>query len=367
MEKLLTLPNGDVVYHYNKSLVAMFKGKRKLLSTSIYNGGYHEDFQAIFNYDCKLGPGMGCEMLAESYVEHMQLVAKRLGLKPDYASGMGTAADMKNVAVAELSYKELTVIAVVTGGIETNGGRAGDPADYYRPIEKPDLHGTINIMLFINCDMPAGTLARALVTCTEAKTAAIQELYEGSNYSTGLATGSGTDQTIIVANADSELYLEGAGKHAKMGELIGRVVKQAVKETVGKQSGLTPVNQHNVFRRLRRFKVTEENIWQLYLEKAEKPVWKAEFLLKLDVLAKDNLLVTNTTLYIHLIDQLLWGLLAEDEVLQAADSILQTIASGYGVEHTIPANASLEELLGAWKKLVELIVEKKCNGNEADA
>ena len=364
MEKLLTLPNGDVVYHYNKSIVTLFKGKRKVLSTSVYNGGYHEDFQAIYNYDCKLGPGMGCEMLAESYVEHMKLVSKRLGLEPEYTSGMGTAADMKNVAIAELSYKELTVTAVVTGGIETNGGRAGDPADYYRPIEKPDLHGTINIMLFINCDMPAGTLARALVTCTEAKTAAIQELYEGSNYSTGLATGSGTDQTIIVANAGSDLYLEGAGKHAKMGELIGRVVKQAVKETVGKQSGLTPVYQHNIFRRLRRFKVTAEDIWQLYLEKTKKPVWKAEFLLELEGVSKDNLLLTETTLYIHLLDQLLWGLLCEAEVLQSANRILKNLAVAFEVEEIVLERAGLESLLKAWKQLVELIMEKKCNEDE---
>ena len=53
-------------------------------------------------------------------------------------------------------------------------------------------------MLLLDCDMPEGVMARALVTCTEAKTAAIQELLEGSKYSNGIATGSGTDQTIIM-------------------------------------------------------------------------------------------------------------------------------------------------------------------------
>lgn len=143
--------------------------------------------------------------------------------------------------------------AIVTGGIETNGGRVGDPADYYKPVEKPDKLGTINIILILDADMPPGTLARALVTCTEAKTAAIQELLAGSNYSTGLATGSGTDQTIIVANSDSALYFEGAGKHSKMGELIGKTVTKAVKAALSKQSGLNPKTQHNVFRRLKTF------------------------------------------------------------------------------------------------------------------
>lgn len=361
MEKLLTLSNGDVVYHYQKSLVTLFKGKRKVLSTSIYNGGYHEDFKAIYNYDCKKGPGMGCEMLAESYVEHMRLVTERLGLEPDFTSGMGTAADMENVAIASLNYKELVVTAVVTGGIETNGGRAGDPADYYRPIEKPDLHGTINIMLFIDCDMPAGTLTRALVTCTEAKTAAIQELYEGSNYSTGLATGSGTDQTIIVANAESELYLEGSGKHAKMGELIGCVVKKAVKEALGKQSNLTPKKQHNVFRRLRRFGVTSEEIWQLYLENVEKTICKPEFLLKLETLSTSNVMVTETVLYIHLLDQMLWGLLSVEEVKASGERILKVLSDTYSIECVTVKTTSLEGFLEAWKILVEHILEKQCN------
>jgi len=72
-------------------------------------------------------------------------------------------------------------------------------------------------MLVIDADLPPGIMARALVTCTEAKTAAIQELMAGSNYSNGLATGSGTDQTIVIANPASELYFEGAGKHSKLG------------------------------------------------------------------------------------------------------------------------------------------------------
>ena len=76
---------------------------------------------------------MPCEMLADTYVEHMRLVSKRLALDPDKVSGMGTAASMENAVVETMSFKELTVTAIVTGGIETNGGRAGDPADYYKP------------------------------------------------------------------------------------------------------------------------------------------------------------------------------------------------------------------------------------------
>ena len=295
--KLYTVSTGDTAYRYEKSIVVFFKGARKVLSTSVFNGGYHENYKAVFNHDGKVGSGMPCEMLADTYTEHMRILAKRIGLEPELVTGMGTAADMENVAIESLTYKELTVTAIVTGGIETNGGRVGDPADYYKPAEKPDKLGTINIILILDADMPPGTLARALVTCTEAKTAAIQELLAGSNYSTGLATGSGTDQTIIVANSDSELYFEGAGKHSKMGELIGKTVTKAVKAALSKQSGLNPKTQHNVFRRLKRFQVTTQSIWLLFQQ--QLAVLKPDFLEAAEKLAQEPVMLTYTSLYIH--------------------------------------------------------------------
>ena len=122
--ELAHISTGDIAYRYDKSIVVLFKGRRKVLSTSVYNGGYHEDFSAVFNHDGTQGAGMPCELLADTYVGHMQLVARRLGLDPASVTGMGTAAHMENAAVKSLSYEDLTVTAIVTGGIETNGGRA---------------------------------------------------------------------------------------------------------------------------------------------------------------------------------------------------------------------------------------------------
>jgi adenosylcobinamide hydrolase len=266
-------------------------------------------------------------MLAPTYEGHMRIVAKKIGLDPVRTSGIGTAADMKNAAVVSAKYEELTVAAVVTGGIERNAGRVGDPASYYKP-EKIEFHpGTINIMLFLDCNMPAGTLARALVTCTEAKSAAIQELLEGSCYSTGIATGSGTDQTIIVANAESKLYLDDAGKHAKLGELIGIVVKQAVKDALDKQTGLNPATQHNALRRLKRFGVTADSIWEQYNGLATKPLLKPQFLEQLQELACNHKVVTITSLYVHLLDQFGWGLLELEETKAGCLVMLKLLAS----------------------------------------
>lgn len=324
--ELARLTTGDVAYRYDKSIVLVFSGSRKVLSTSLYNGGYHEDFEAVFNRDMTQGSGMPCESFAPTYVESMKIVAERLGLAPELTSGMGTAAHMENASIVSRSYKELTVTAIVTGGVETNGGRVGDPASYYKTAEKKC--GTINIMLVIDADLPPGILARALVTCTEAKTAALQELMAPSRYSTGLATGSGTDQTIVVANSESPLFFEGAGKHSKLGELIGLAVMAAVKEALKKQSGLTPAQQHDLLRRLRRFGVTEETLWQRYKEEVgDDALIKAQFIAALEKMIAVPALFPLGVLFIHLYDEHLWGLLEKGETWEAAEKLLKEMAA----------------------------------------
>lgn len=324
--ELARLTTGDIAYRYDKSIVLVFSGPRKVLSTSLYNGGYHEDFEAVFNRDMTQGSGMPCESFAPTYVESMKIVAERLGLAPELTSGMGTAAHMENASIVSRSYKELTVTAIVTGGVETNGGRVGDPASYYKTAEKKC--GTINIMLVIDADLPPGILARALVTCTEAKTAALQELMAPSRYSTGLATGSGTDQTIVIANSESPLFFEGAGKHSKLGELIGLAVMAAVKEALKKQSGLTPAQQHDLLRRLRRFGVTEEALWQRYKEEVgDDALIKAQFIAALEKMIAVPALFPLGVLFIHLYDEHLWGLLEKGETWEAAEKLLKEMAT----------------------------------------
>lgn len=358
--KLCDLSTGDAVYRYQKSIAVFFTGKKKVLSTSVYNGGYSENLAAVFNHDATQSKGMPCKMYADTYDKHMRIVAEKIGLQADAVTGMGTAASMENVAIITESYKDLTVTAIVTGGIETNGGRVGDPSDYYKPTMKDLKPGTINIILVLDSDMPPGTLARALVTCTEAKTAAIQELMAGSNYSTGLATGSGTDQTIVIANAESDLYLESAGKHSKMGELIGKAVIKAVKEALFKETGLCQSAQHSALSRFKRFKVTEDTLWDRFKENNAANIIKPVFLEILENIEKESSIVAYTSLYIHLLDQYLWGLLEEKEAVVCAQKILFLIGEKFGIKaNNILAEASVEAFNTAWTSLLVDILDAK--------
>lgn len=323
--RIYRLSSGDEVHRYKKSIVVDFCGARKVLSTAPFNGGYQTGLTGVFNNDGNPGAGMSCVMRAPTYKEHMALVAKEdLGLDPKRVCGLGTAASMDNVSIKSESYDDFTVTAIVTGGIEVNGGRVGDPASWHekqgKAVEvKP---GTINIILFIDADLTEGALVRALVTCTEAKTAAIQELLASSRYSMGLATGSGTDGTIVISNAQSDVKLTDAGKHSKLGEYIGRTVKAAVKEALYLQSGLCPDYQHHVIRRMDRFGVTEDRLWKDYLIGAgQERMSRMMFTHYLHGMAREKALVTYTSLYAHLLDQLSWGLLNEEEALMAGNQI----------------------------------------------
>jgi len=322
---LTTLCTGEEVHRYKKSIVVFFNGKRKTLTTSPHNGGYRENLTAVFNNDATRGAGIATKLDAPTYAEHMVLLSKKLGLDPDKSAGLSTAAQMECVSIKSESYKDITVTAIVTGGVEVNGGRAGDPATWdeleNKAIEMPP-HGTINIILHINCDLSEGALTRAMIMSTEAKTVALQELLAPSRYSIGLATGSGTDGTIIIANADSKIHLTNAGNHVKLGELIGRAVRDAVSEALTLQTRLSPEYQHNVLNRIDRFGITDDLLWEKYESSPSDGLNRARFSDRLDELMSRDTLVTLTSIYVHLIDQLMWGLLSPSEVLQAADVLL---------------------------------------------
>ena len=280
-----------------KYVAVLFQGKRKVLSTGPLNGGLRTDLEAVFNLH---GGKTGEPLYGDTYEDHMRAAAGRdLGLDPCTCTGIMTAASMENVARSSLSYENLWVTALVTGGIEVNAGRVGESA----------------FLLFIGADLTEGAMERALVTCTEAKTAAIQELCICSRYSSGLATGSGTDGTIIIADMESDLVLTEAGKHCKLGELIGRTVKEAVKEALFLQTGVDSHVQHNAFRRMERWGLTADSLWEYGIRRGLLlPGDKKRFFQKADSWARKSDFVLWSLLEAHLLDEYSWGLIEKEEL-----------------------------------------------------
>lgn len=325
--KLYEFSNGDTIHKYKKSIVILFKGQRNVLSTGPNNGGFTTDLSAVFNNDANPGSGMGIKLRADTYREHMDILAEEdLGLDSSACSGLLTAASMENAAISTLSYEDFSVTAITTAGVRSNGGRIGDPASWYEKSESSfddtTPTGTINILLYINADLKKEAMASALVSCAEAKAAAMQELLISSRYSCGIATGTGTDGVIIIANAESNTHLTNAGKHSKLGELIGRTVITSIKEALRLQQGITTHSQHDIIRRMERFGVSEDALWDCYKETYRNLI-RAEFTEILDHIRTEDRLVTYSSLYAHLLDQLSWGLLSFAECRIAAGNLLK--------------------------------------------
>lgn len=305
MEELLyTFDNGDRVIRTQRAIITYFNGRRGVLSTSPFNGGLRNDLKTVFNFDCVHFCDDPCALYAPDYAGHLRIVAHRLGLDPDVSAGLSTAVYMKNAAVVSETWQELTVTAVTTAGIDINGGRAGDPAALHEQDgQYTPVAGTINIFLFVNVNLSDTALTRAVITATEAKTAALQERLVGSGYSDGLATGSGTDGMVVVCDRTAPVTLTEAGKHYKLGELIGRVVHTSVRSGLNRHSHIHPAVQADLLSQLKRFGITEQTLYR-----ACAPALSADaFALRLKALRQDALLSQQTALYCHLMDLAGWG------------------------------------------------------------
>jgi adenosylcobinamide amidohydrolase len=112
-----------------------------------------------------------------------------------------------------------------------------DPAFEKSPQQKAPKPGTVNILVLTNAKLTDGGLARAVITATEAKTAAFEDLKVPSSYTKmAQATGTGTDGMIVVSGVSGPLVTYPGG-HSRIGELIGKAVREAVIEALEKQNG----------------------------------------------------------------------------------------------------------------------------------
>lgn len=334
-----TYSNQDQIIRKGKGVIFSFAGKRNVLSSSVLNGGWRDDLTAVFNFDEKPEGSKHCDMTETSYEEHLSNIAmQKLELDPAQCSGLSTAADMENLVIETEVYHlsngyPLTVTAAVTGGIDQNGARPGDPACWEEIDSSYQiLHpGTINIFLHINAALTKGTMIRTVITGSEAKATACSELFCPSLYSEGIATGSGTDGMIVISDPSSPFTLTAAGKDSVLGEMIGKTILRALKKTIGLQTDVTPDSQHQVLKRLGRFGIYEENLYAIYINNTmsdflsgKKVLTKEEFLKKASPLLSSGYWTGKASFLAHLLDQLAWGMLS----LEDAKELYPVLFSG---------------------------------------
>jgi len=338
--------DGIEIHRKEKIIYVNFLVQHRVISTCGVNGGLRDDLEGIANHQlCEpLGHDRkGLKIISESPFGYLKSVCEKYGLSPEKIALLGTAANMNHAAVELQEYRGLQVVAISTGGVKTNAGRAGDPATIYEKDGKfistkgevDEPHGTINTIIIINKELTHGAMVRSLVTASEAKAAALQELTINSRYSSGLATGTGTDQIGIASRLTGETPLTSAGKHTKLGELIGLTVKNSIKKTLAFQDSLTPQSQRSAKVHLERFGIDEESMIEKVCSFLDEE--KAELLKKnFATINSDSITVAATASLVHLRDKIEWGILPEN--------CLPEIFSSYGAQLSASISGKFERV-----------------------
>lgn len=258
--------SADIKDFRNKAVVVHLSRPMKVVSTL---EGMRENISVIGNnYFPPPAWGLGHRQGLDALRRDTMRV---LGLDPASTSLLFTGANMDNLAVTTRRFKEMQVVALVTAGVSSNAVRmSADTGKFYELAgagsqsghsgSKP---GTINILILTNLKLTERAMTRAIITATEAKSAALQDLDIRSSYTPleNQATGTGTDNIIVVQGGGPRV--DSSGGHSRLGTLIARAVYQGVQEAVHMQNGFT--GNRNVFQRLRERKI---DLWQACMEAA---------------------------------------------------------------------------------------------------
>jgi adenosylcobinamide amidohydrolase len=323
---LSTYYDGVELHRDEKIIYARFLVPHRVLSTCPASGGLQEGLGYLYNHQsCEpIGHNRTIHRLISSDPQaYRRMICQPYALPDDTCATLGTAANMRYAAIREASFRELTVVAICTGGVEGNAGRSGDPASVYEwngryeqvSAQETVLHGTINTMLFINHELTHGAMVRAVMTATEAKTAALQELVVSSRYSKSLATGTGTDQIGIASRMNSGTVLTGAGNHCVMGELIGKTVHDAVLETLKLQNSLTPERCRSSVYHLQRFGISQDSLIsaaEALLPEKEALLFRNNFLM----IERDPLVVAAVAALVQVHDEITWQIIPSSCVFE---------------------------------------------------
>ncbi len=216
--------------------------------------------------------------------------------------------DPNKAAITELSFNSTFVTAIsfadLTSGIQRSGQepQGGD--------------GEVAVILLMDVDMPDSSMARAGITSTEAITAAIQDL--GIAYDGIAGSGSAVQNIAVVRCRDCGLFLRGAGKHTKLGELIGRSVLQSVKESAD-LNGTSVVNRMSSAGMLAAYGYDQGRLFKL----SGCPDMNA-FLGRMIAKDSEPKALASVSAVLNICNQVNWGLISEEEGRRTAEGILRS-------------------------------------------
>ena len=201
------------------TLIVTFPERYRVLSWAPLGGGLVEA-RSILNHQVNIN-----EYPTLEQESHLQRLAQQFDVAAP-AVGLMTGVLMERLVRSITQHENLTIECFATVGL-SNALAVGDPASYAEQL------GTINLIVVVNQSFTPAAMIEAVQIVTEAKVSALVTAEIRSTMSQALATGTGTD-CVAIACPVAETAYRYCGKHTKLGELLGRVVSNAVGEGIQK-------------------------------------------------------------------------------------------------------------------------------------
>lgn len=196
-----------------------------MLSSAVLPGGFSWadriiNWKVPLHYEC------------DDPVRDLRMKCEAWGCDPQATIGLITAAKLTHSSVVEAAGDGFRLMVCTSVGTR-NAARAGLPRRTYSAYTA----GTINIVLLIDGQLTDSAMVNAIITATEAKSAALQKLGIIEQQNGEQATGTTTDAIAIgVSQAKSWNAVHAyAGAATTIGCAIGEAVYASVLEAGGTQ------------------------------------------------------------------------------------------------------------------------------------
>lgn len=215
----------ELTWKLEEDLLAVrFPQSLRVLSSAILPGGFSEA-DALLNWKVPLHYGGGDPL------SQLRARCGQAGEDPARTIGFMTAAKLTHASVQEREGDRFRLACCATAGTR-NAARSGYGRETFSAYEP----GTINIALFIDGRMTESAMVGAVITATEAKAAALQELGIKERGTELTATGTTTDAIAVCVSQRGNSEHAYAGAATTIGCAIGEAVFRAVREAVATQS-----------------------------------------------------------------------------------------------------------------------------------
>lgn len=215
-ERYMTLTEDCILYSAPFPLKCMSSG---IIGAGI---GWYSHFmnrRVPVDYDCR------------DYKQDMKEYLITKELDPSLSVGMMTALDLSNMICERFEMKGKSVFVIVTAGV----GNAMDVSTSFQ-YDIDSKPSTINTWVFINGNLSDEAYIEALVTSTEAKVKALNDMEVRDKRNGNLATGTPTDSILIASSQKGELE-PFAGPITPIGKLIGKGVYEVTKKAIQRYLG----------------------------------------------------------------------------------------------------------------------------------